>query len=105
MNNGAPIGVHGGSRESTFQLGAGQCSTPLLLTTVGGSPTTQNPGIVGLIYVFRNGHPRGSFLLCPVISQQSNQLCKASDFRADHVPFLFGKGLFACFYESYYIAL
>lgn len=78
--------------------------------------STQNSGIVRLawlcinlcIYLFENGHIWGSFLLLPVISQQNNQLCKASDFRADHVSFLPGKELektFACFYESYYIAL
>lgn len=100
---GLPYGAIVGSRENTFQLG--QCRTPLLLTIGGGSPGTLCSGVPGLIYFFRNGHPGGSFLHFPFISQQSNQLCKASDFRADHVPFLPGKGLFACFYESYYIAL
>lgn len=76
--------------------GAGQCRTVLLLTTEGGS-LSQNTGVLGLIHLLRNGHPRGSFLPLPAISQQSNQLCKASGVRADHGPFLFGKGLFACF--------
>lgn len=93
-----------GNWERTFSLGAGQHRTPLL-TTAGGSPATQISGDLGLIYLFTNGHPRGGFLPLPVISLQGNQLCKASDSRAYHAPFLPGKGLFACFYESYYIAL
>lgn len=40
-----------------------------------------------------------------VIFPQSMQLFQAPDFRADDVSSLPRKGLFACFYESYYIAL
>lgn len=111
MNDGAPVGLHG----------VEQGHIPAWGRTVQGPSSPDHwrwlPShtkfwscwalfiYLSICLLFRNGHPRGSFIFLSVISQQSNQLCKASDFRADHVPFLPGKGLFACFYESYYIAL
>ena len=87
---GVPEGPWWGAGRAHFNFGGGQGRTSIL-TTGGGSPATQISGGLGLIYVFTNGHPQGGFLPLPVISRQSNQLCKASDFRAYRVPLLSGK--------------
>lgn len=83
---GFPEGPWWGAGRAHFSFGGGQGRA-----TGGGSPATQISGDLGLIYVFTNGRPRGGFFPLPVISQQSNQLCKASDFRAYRVPLLSGK--------------
>lgn len=103
LHVGASTGAHGGSRENTFQPGEGRCRTPPQAAEV--SPQPLDPWRSRASLFFTNGHPGGGLRPTPAISQQSTQFCKASNFRAYHVPFLPGKGLFTCFYESYYIAL
>lgn len=88
MQDGAATGVCGGEQ------GVQDRSS---LDHRRGLPLAQNSGVLGLSRLLRNGYPRGSFLPLPVISQQSKLLCKRPGLRADHDPFLSGKGLFACF--------
>lgn len=98
LNNGAAVEAHGGEQRGYIVAWSRTGQHPSFPDHWGRRPHKILASL-GLFIHLATDIP------LPFISQQSNQLCKASDFRAKQVPFLPGKGLFAGFYESYCIPL